>query len=101
LQDFEGAGEGNYAFNVFDFATLDLAIFGVVIGVRQEFANCGHAGAAVGLADDIVRHEAVFVGPNGPDAGYCGSGVYQDAVKIEEHTAALNFHAVHDTWYSV
>jgi hypothetical protein len=93
LQEFEGAGEGNYAFGVFDFAALDFAIFGFVVGVWEEFANGGDAGAAVGLADDVVWDEGVFVGPDGPDAGYGGSGVDENAVEIEEDTAALNFHS--------
>ncbi|MCU1239803.1 MAG: hypothetical protein JWO71_529 [Candidatus Acidoferrum typicum] len=92
LQDFESAGEGNYAFDVFDFAALDFAIFGGVVGVGEEFADGGEAGAAVGLADDFVGNEAVFIRPDGPYAGNGGGGVYQDAVEIEEHTSALNFH---------
>jgi hypothetical protein len=47
----------------------------------------------VGLADDLFGDEAVLVGPDGPDAGYGGGGVDQDAVEIEEDTAAVNFHA--------
>jgi hypothetical protein len=76
LQDLERAGEGDYAFDVFDFAALDFAIFGVVVGVGEEFADGGEAGAAVGLADDFVGNEAVFIRPDGPDAGYRGGGVY-------------------------
>jgi hypothetical protein len=80
LQEFEGAGEGNYAADVFDFAALDFAIFGFVVGVGEEFANGGEAGAAVGLADDFFRDEAMLVGPDGPDARDGGSGVDEDAV---------------------
>jgi hypothetical protein len=80
LQEFEGAGEGNDANDVFDFAALDFTIFGFMVSVREEFADGGEAGAAVGLADDLVGDKAVFVGPDGPDAGDSGSGVYQDAI---------------------
>jgi hypothetical protein len=97
VQEFEGAGERNDAFGVFDFAALDFAIFGDVIGVGEEVADGSHAGAAMSLADDFVGDEAVFFGPEGPDAGYGGSGVDQYAVEIEEHSAALNFHAFDDT----
>jgi hypothetical protein len=100
LQDFERAREGNYAIDVFDFAALDFAIFGVVIGVRQEFADGGEARATVGLADDIIGDEAVFVGPDGPDTGDCGGGVDEHAIEIEEHSAALNFHGRYDTYFA-
>ena len=80
LQDFERSGEGDDAFSVFDFAALDLAIFRVMIGVREEVANRGDAGASVSLADDLVGKKAVLVGPDGPDTGYGRSGVDQDAV---------------------
>jgi len=92
LQNFESAGEGNYTLGVFDFAALYFAIFDDGIGVREEIANGGDAGTAVGLADDFVGYEAVLVGPDGPDAGYGGGGVDENAVEIEEHTAAVNFH---------
>jgi hypothetical protein len=36
----------------------------------------------------------MFVGPDGPDASDGGSGVDEDAVEIEEHTAAVNFHGM-------
>ena len=92
MQEFEGAGERNYAVDIFDFAALDFAIFGIVVGMGEELADSGEAGAAVGLADDFFGDEAVFVGPDGPDARDRGGGVHQDAVEIEEHTAAVNFH---------
>src|SRR4029077_11653454 len=103
LQELEGAGEGNYAFDVFDFTALDFAIFRVVIGVRKQIANGGNAGASVGLADDVVGNETVFRGPFRPHARDSGSGVDQYAVEIEEHTAAHNFHALDDTefWRSI
>src|ERR1700682_201911 len=63
-----------------------------MVGGGEEFADGGEAGAAVGLADHFVGDEAVFIRPDGPDAGDRGRGVYQDAVEIEEHTSALNFH---------
>jgi hypothetical protein len=100
LQEFESAREGNYAFGVFDFAALDFTIFGFVVGVGEEFTDGGDARTAVGLADDLVGDEAVLVGPDGPDAGYGGSGVDEDAVEIEEHSTALNFHGLNNTWYS-
>jgi hypothetical protein len=80
LQDFESAGEGNHAFDVFDFTALDFAIFGVMVGVGEKFTDGSEAGAAVGLADDFIGDEAVFVGPDGPDARDGGRGVYEDAV---------------------
>jgi len=43
--------------------------------VGQQLANSGDAGAAVGLADDFVRDEAVLVGPDGPYAGHGGGGI--------------------------
>jgi hypothetical protein len=92
LQEFEGAGEGNHAFGVFDFAALDFAIFGDVVGVGKEFADGGDARAAVSPADDFVWDEAVLDSPFGPHAGDCWSGVHEHAVEIEEHAAALNFH---------
>ena len=92
LQEFESAGEGNHACDVFDFAALDFAIFGGVIGVGKEFAYGGDAGAAVGLAYDFLGDEAVLGGPLGPNARDGGGGIDQDAVEIEEHTAALNSH---------
>jgi hypothetical protein len=93
LQKFEGAGEGNHAIDVFDFAALDFTIFGFVVSVGEEFADGGDARAAVGLAHDFVGIESMFLRPDRPNAGYGGSGVDEDAVKIEEHTAALNFHS--------
>jgi hypothetical protein len=93
-QKVEGTGEGNHAYDVFDLAELDFAIFGVVVGVGEELADGGEAGAAMGLADDFFGDEAMLVGPGRPDACDGGSGVDEDAVEIEEHTAAENFHAV-------
>ena len=100
LQEFESAGKGNHALDVFNFGAFDFAIFGVVIGVGKEFAYGGDAGAAVGLAHDIIRIESMFLRPDCPNARDRGSGVHEHAVQIKEHTAALNFHEIHDTWYS-
>jgi hypothetical protein len=80
LKELERAGEGNYAVGVFDFAALDFAIFGFMIGVGQEVADGGDTGAAMSLANDLVGDEAVLVGPDGPDASNGGSGVNQDAI---------------------
>jgi hypothetical protein len=94
LQDFESARQRNHALGIFDFAALYFAIFGLVIGVRKQVANGGDAGAAMGLADDLIGNESVLVGPDGPDAGYGGGGIDEDAVEIEEQSAAVNFHGV-------
>src|SRR4029077_1735908 len=93
LQEFDSAGEGNHAFDVFDFAAFDFAIFDVVIGARKEFADGGDAGTAVGLADDFLGDETVLRGPLGPDARDGGSGINEHTVKIEEHATAVNFHS--------
>lgn len=79
-QEFEGAGEGNYAVDICEFAGLDFVILGVVIGVGQKLANGGHAGTPVGLAHDIFGDEAVALGPFGPDAGDGWGGVHQDSI---------------------
>jgi hypothetical protein len=71
-----------------------------VIGVREQIANGGDAGAAVRLADDIIGNEAMLRSPFGPDARDGGCGIDEHAVEIKEHATAHNFHALHDTWYS-
>ena len=44
------------------------------------------------LADDFIGDEAMLVGPDGPDACDGRGGVDEDAIEIEEHAAAVNFH---------
>jgi len=44
------------------------------------------------LGGRLDRNETVLVGPDGPDAGYGRGGVDEDAVEIEEQSAAVNFH---------
>src|SRR6266851_5042405 len=100
LQKLQRAGEGNYAFHVFDFAAFDLAIFRIVIGVGKQLANGGDARPAVRLAHDFVGHEAVLRGPFCPYARDGRSGVHEHAVEVKEHATAPNFHEFHDTWYS-
>src|SRR5260370_639526 len=100
LQKFQRAGEGNYAFHVFDFAAFDLAILRVVIGVGKQLANGGDAGPAMRLAHEFVGHEAVLRGPFCPHARDGGGGVDEHAVEVKEHATAPNFHEFHDTWYS-
>ena len=42
----------------------------------------------MGLFDDFGSVEAVLGCPGGPDAGYGGGGVDQDAIQVEEQSAA-------------
>jgi hypothetical protein len=91
-QDLYGAREGDDAVGVFDLAALDFAIFGLVVGVGEKFADRGEARAAVSLANDFIGNEAMFFRPERPDAGYRGRGVNENAVQIEEYAAGVNFH---------
>jgi len=94
LQDFDGAGEGDDAVGVFDFAALDDAIFGLVVSVGEKLADSGEAGTAVGLTNDVVGNKAVSFCPESPDTCYDRGGVYKDAIQIEEDAAAVNFHVL-------
>ena len=91
LQEFGSARKRHHAIGIFDFATLDFAVFCYVIGVREEVANRAQARTAVGAADDFDGVETMFVGPTAPDTGDSGSGVDEDAVEVEEDGLAGDF----------
>ena len=90
LQEVQGARKSCYIGDVFDFEALDFTIFSVVIAARQQFADGGEAGAAMGLTNYILGHQAMTEGPNGPYARDGGGGIDEDAVHVEENRAALN-----------
>src|SRR5579864_8088134 len=100
LQDLERAGEGNHAVDVFNFVAFDLAILRFDIAVWQQIANSSDAGPTMRLAHNFVRGKPVLRGPLRPHASDGGSGIHKHAIKIEQQTATLNFHVLHNTWYS-
>jgi len=78
------AGERDNVGDVFDFPSLHLPVFCLVVAIGEQFAHGGDAGAAVGEADDFFRvGEAVEDRPFGPAASYGGCRIYEDAIKIE------------------
>lgn len=89
-EQIERAGQRDDAAKVFDFATFNLAIFSLVIGVRQVFAHGGKAGAAMSVGNDFFRIESVLDGPAAPDARHGGSGVDEDSVHIEQESGAVD-----------
>ena len=82
--------EGDDAFEIFDFAALDFAILGGVVGVGQVFADGGEAGASVSFGDDLLGIEAVFERPTGPYAGHGGSGIDEDTIEVEEQGGGVD-----------
>src|ERR1700679_4265903 len=93
------AGQGDDSCEVRDFAALDFAILGVVVGVRQVVAHGGEAGAAVGVGNNFFRIESVLECPLMPHASDGGRGVDEDAVEVEEQSAA--FDLGHGVWFIV
>jgi hypothetical protein len=85
-----GSGKGGHVGDVFDFGALHPIIFGEMdgsVGVGEEFANGGEAGAAVGELDGGVRIEIVLEGPARPNAGDRGSGVDENAIHVDEEAS--------------
>lgn len=91
----ERAGQGNYAFEILNFAALDFAIFRGVVGMGKVFADGGQAGAALGSARDLLRVKAMFERPPCPHPGYGGRGVNEHAIQIEQESAAANLSVGH------
>ncbi len=89
-EKFQCAGQGDDAFQVFNFAPLHFTIFGFGIRAGQEFTQGGKAGPSVGPADNFLGLETVFKRPTGPDALYGRSGIDKHAIQIEQHGTTWN-----------
>jgi len=89
-EKFQCAGQGDDAFQVFNFALLHFTIFGFGIRAGQEFTQGGKAGPSVGPADNFLGLETVFKRPTGPDALYGRSGIDKHAIQIEQHGTTWN-----------
>jgi hypothetical protein len=90
LQQLHRTGQGDDSIGVGDLTALDFAVFRVVIGVGDEFANGSDAGPAMRLFDNFIGVETVFVRPPRPNSGDCRRGIHKDAIQIEKHTAATD-----------
>lgn len=89
-QQGERAGQRDDAFEIFDFAALDLAVLGFMIGVRQVFTHRRETGAAMGAGNYFFGIESVLNGPSAPDTRHRGSGVDEDSVHVEEESGAVD-----------
>lgn len=84
-QELRRAGECDNIADVFDFPSLHLAIFGLVVAIGQQFAHSGDTGAAVSEADNLIRiRKTMEDRPFRPAAGNRRCGIYKDAIEIEK-----------------
>ena len=51
-----------------------------MIGIWQEFTQCGDAWAAMCAADNISRIKSALPGPVRPDTFYGRGGIHQDSI---------------------
>jgi hypothetical protein len=92
VKQAQDPGQRYHTVGVFDLPALHLAIFGLVIGVREEFAKRDHAGPPVSAADDLFRYEAVEQRPPAPATSDGRSGIDQHSVEIKQDTESTNVH---------
>jgi hypothetical protein len=86
-----GAGQSDNVRDIVDFGLLHPKVFSEVGfggGMGEEFLDADETGAAVGVLDNKVGVETVFVGPGFPDTGHGRGGINEDTVHIEEQGRA-------------